>query len=98
MIRKIVALSLTFLLMVGTVFAKELQAIFQKFEDGKVTVTVDDKEKTYPLYKQAIVKLGKKNEQPASTWLKTAKKGTAMLIAVDEDTITEITIEKRKKK
>jgi hypothetical protein len=89
------------------VLADEIDAVFKKCADGRITATVTVKQKnketnkdeeiskemTYPLYAKAKVKLGKKN---ADEWLKTVESGIPLKLLVDEGTVTEISVEWKK--
>lgn len=112
MLRKSIAALLTLFLSLGAVLADEIDAVFKKYADGKITATVTVKQKnketnkeeevskemTYPLYAKAKVKLGKKNaDQSADEWLKTAKSGMQLKLFIDEGTVTEISVERKKK-
>ena len=111
MFKKLLGIGLAFLLAVGAVFAEEVDAIFKKYDDGKLTATVKVKEKdkenkvqevekdvTYEVYAKAKVKFGKKAmDQTATEWLKTVKSGMGMKLFIDEGTVTEISMEKKKK-
>jgi hypothetical protein len=112
MLRKSFAATLVLLLGLGAVLAEEVEAIFKSYSDGKITATVTvkeknketnkleevEKDKTFPVYSKAKVKLGKKNpDQIATDFLKSVKGGMAMKLMVDEGTVTEIVIERKKK-
>ena len=45
MVRHFVAIAVVLGLAAGGLFAEEIKAVFKKYEDGKLTVTVDDKER-----------------------------------------------------
>ena len=111
MFRKFFAAVVASMLVVGGLFADEITGVFKKYDDGKLTATVKVKEKdkdnklqevekdvTYEVYAKAKVKFGKKAmDQTATEWLKTAEKGKAMKLFIDEGTVTEISMEKKKK-
>lgn len=63
MVRKFFAALVALTLVVGGVFADDIVGVFKKFEDGKVTIDVDGKEKVYKVNAEAKVKVGKKGEQ-----------------------------------
>jgi D-lyxose ketol-isomerase len=60
MFRKFFAVLVALTLVVGGLFADDITGVFKKFEDGKVTVEVDGKEKSYKVNADAKIKAGKK--------------------------------------
>jgi hypothetical protein len=93
--RKIVALTLALFLSVGAVFADEIAAVFKKYEDGKLTVTVDEKDKTYAVDTAAKVKFkdkdGNEKEVALTDSFKRFKEGTKIKITVEGDKVTKVT-------
>ena len=87
MFRKFLAAFVAMTLMVGGLFAEEIKGVFKKYEDGKVTISVDDKEKTYKVDKDAKVKI-KKKEVPLTDVLSKWKAGQNGLFTVDGDTLS----------
>ena len=63
MFRKFFAAIVASMLVVGGLFADEIKGVFKKFDDGKVTISVDDKEKTYKVDKDATVKVKKEDDE-----------------------------------
>ena len=82
------------MLVVGGLFADEISALFKKYDDGKITVEVDGKEKTYTVDKAAVYK-GKK-EVPVSEWAAKAKDGAKITLTVEKDVVTSISKTKGK--
>jgi hypothetical protein len=94
MFRKFFAAIVAATLVVGGLFADDIKGVFKKYEDGKVTISVDDKEKTYKVDKEAKVK--RKNEDILLTdalakW-KEGQKGT---FTVKDETVTSAKKEKK---
>jgi len=89
MFRKFFAAVVALMLVVGGLFADEIVAIFKKYDDGKITVEVDGKEKTYKVDKDAVYK-GKK-ERPVADWAAKAKDGTKITLTVEKDVVKSIT-------
>ncbi len=88
MFRKFFAAVVAMMLVVGGLFADEISALFKKFDDDKITVEVDGKEKTYKVGKDAMYK-GKK-EVPVADWAKKAKDGAKITLTVEKDVVTSI--------
>ena len=90
MYRKFAAAFVAMVIAVGAVFAEEIKAVFVKYADLKLTVTVDDKEKVYDVDKDATVKF-KDKEYPLTKALesgKAFKEGTKMILTVEKDKVT----------
>ena len=97
MFRKFFAALVALTLVVGGLFAEDIKGVFKKFEDGKVTIAVDGKEKAYKVNADAKVKFGKK-EIPLVDVLKNEKlwkDGANGTFTVEKD---EVTVAKRDKK
>jgi hypothetical protein len=94
MFRKVVAMSLALVLTVGVLFAEEIQGVFKKFEDGKLTITVDEKEKTFKIPEDLTVKIkgkdGEEKEFKVSAMLEKAKEGRKLTVTVDGDKVTAV--------
>jgi len=71
MLRKFFAAVVASMLVVGGLFADDVKAIFKSYEDGKLVVEVDGKEKTY--------KTGEKFKTKA-------KSGDKVIVVVDGET------------
>ncbi len=98
MFRKFFAAVVALALVAGGLFAEEIKGVFKKFEDGKVTVSVDDKDKTYKVDKDAKVKVGKDQTEVSLTeafgkW-KEGQKGT---FTVKDDVVTNAKKDRKKK-
>lgn|SRR5262245_36075313 len=97
MYRKFLAALVALVIGVGAIFAEEIKAVFVKYDDGKLTVKVDDKEKTYEVDKDAVVKF-KDKEFPLTKALaneKIYKEGTKVTITVEKDKVTKVVREKK---
>jgi hypothetical protein len=95
MFRKFFAAVIAMMLVVGGLFADEISALFKKYDDGKITVEVDGKEKTYTVDKAAVYK--GKAEIPVAEWAKTkAKDGAKITLTVEKDVVTSISKTKGK--
>jgi hypothetical protein len=60
MFRKFFAVLMALTMVVGGLFADDISGVFKKFEDGKVTIEADGKEKTYKVNAEAKIKAGQK--------------------------------------
>jgi len=90
MFRKFFAAIVATMLVVGGLFADEIAAVFKKFDDGKITVEIDGKEKTFKVDEKAVYK-GKK-DVPVAEWAKSKKAADAKItLTVEKDVVTSIT-------
>ena len=98
MYRKFLAALVALVIGVGAIFAEEIQAVFVKYADGKLTVKVDDKEKDYKVDEKATTKT-KDGEVPLTKALESGrfKEGTKMKLTVEKDVVTKIERERKKK-
>jgi hypothetical protein len=96
MFRKCVAAFAALVICVGAIFAEEIKGVFVKFEDGKVTVKVDDKEKTYDVDKDATLKF-KDNEVKLTDVFEKMKEGRTVTLTVEKDKVVKAKLEKKKK-
>jgi hypothetical protein len=96
MFRKFFAALVATTLVVGGLFAEEVKGVFKKFEDGKVTVDVDGKEKTYKVSTDAKVKF-KDKEFPLTDSFKRYKDGVKVTLTVEKDEVTAAKAEFKKK-
>jgi hypothetical protein len=97
MFRKCVAAFAALVICVGAIFAEEIKGVFVKFEDGKVTVKVDDKDKTYEVDKDAVVKF-KDKEFPLTKAMERWKEGDKVILEVEKDKVVKGKREGKKKK
>src|SRR5262245_47450481 len=93
MYRKFLAALVALVIGVGAIFAEEITAVFVKYDSGKLTVKVDDKDKTYDVDKDAKVKVGK--DQKEMTLHETLssdryKEGTKMKLTVEKDKVVKV--------
>lgn len=95
MFRKFFAALVAMTLVVGGLFADEIKGVFKKFEDGKVTVEVDGKEKAYKVNADAKVKV-KDKEIALTDTFKAWKDGQKATFTVEKDEITKAKKEKAK--
>jgi hypothetical protein len=102
--RKIFALTIALMLSVGAVFADEIKAVFKKYADGKITVTVDDKEKTYEVDKDAKMKFGKQGEEKEVSIVdyitnekRGLKDGNKITLTVEKDKVVKVARERGEK-
>ena len=102
MFRKCFAAIIASMLVAGGLFAEDIKAVFKKFEDGKVTVTVDDKEKTYKVDPDASIKFktkgGDEKEVKLVDSFKRYKEGTKVTLTIKDDVVTGAKREFMKKK
>lgn len=94
MYRKFFAAVVAVVLAVGGVFADEIKGVFKKYEEGKITISVDDKEKTYKVDKDAKTKVKKEEvllTEALGKW-KADQKGT---FTVKDDVVTAAKKEKK---
>jgi len=96
MFRKCVAAFAALVICVGAIFAEEIKGVFVKFEDGKVTVKVDDKDKTYEVDKDATFK-GKEKEFKLTDLFEKMKEGRGLTLTVEKDKVVKAKLEKKKK-
>ena len=94
MYRKFVAAFVALVITVGAVFAEEIKCVFVKYDDLKLTVKVNDKEKTYDVDKDATVKF-KDKEFPLTKLLERWEKGKGfkgdnknIIVTVEKDKVT----------
>lgn len=91
MVRKFFAALVALTLVVGGVFADDIVGVFKKLEDGKVTIDVDGKEKTYKVNADAKVKIGKKGDQKEvllTDAFKNWKEGQKATFTVEKEEVT----------
>jgi ribosomal protein L21E len=92
MFRKCFAAVVALMLVAGGLFAEEIKAVFKKFEEGKVTVTVDEKEKTYKVDPDATVKFktkgGEEKEFKVVDSFRRYKEGDKVTLTVKDDVVT----------
>lgn len=101
MFRKCFAAVVASMLVVGGLFADDIRGVFKKFEDGKVTVEVDGKEKTYTVDPDASVKIkikGEEKEFKLVDSFKRYKEGAKVTLTVKDDKVTAAKREGGKKK
>lgn len=96
MYRKFIAVVVALIFAVGGLLADEIKGVFKKFADGKVTITVDDKDKEYTVDKDAKVKV-KKEEILLTEALAKWKEGQKGTFTVEKDVVTNAKKEKRAK-
>jgi hypothetical protein len=90
MFRKFFAALAALTLVVGGLFADDIVGVFKKFEDGKVTIDVDGKEKSYKVNAEAKTKVGKDQKEVLLTdALKNWKDGQKGTFTVDKDEVTK---------
>src|ERR1700676_947375 len=96
MYRKFAAALVALVIAVGAIFAEEIKAVFVKYEDGTITVKVDDKEKKYKVTDETKVKFGKK-EVAATKVLEKGyiKEGRKLTLTVEKEALTVIEPEKQ---
>jgi len=93
MYRKFLAAFVALVIGVGAIFAEEIKAVFVKYDEGKLTVKVDDKEKTYDVDKDATVKRkikGEEKEIPLSKILMRYKADAKVIVTVEKDKVTDV--------
>jgi hypothetical protein len=97
MYRKFLAASVALVIVGGAVFAEEISAIFVKYADGKITVKVDDKEKTYDVDKDAKVKVGKgQKEVSLPEAIERFKEGSKVKLTVENNKVVKARRERGK--
>src|SRR5262249_49497089 len=93
MYRKFLAAIVALVIGVGAIFAEEIKAVFVKYDEGKLTVKVDDKDKTFKDAKDAVYK-GKK-EVPLDELAKNkAKEGAKLIVNTEKDEVTWVKADK----
>jgi hypothetical protein len=101
MFRKCFAAIVASVLVVGGLFAEDIKGVFQKFEDGKVTIKVDDKEKTYKVDENASIKIktkgGDEKEIKLVDSFKRYKEGQTVTLTLKDDVVTGAKREFKKK-
>lgn len=102
--RKIFALSIALMLSVGAVFADEIKAVFVKYEGGKITAKVDDKEKTFVVDTDAKMKFGKQGAEKEVSIVdyitnekRGLKEGDKVTLTVEKDKVIKVARERMKK-
>jgi len=99
MVRKVFAAVVASLLVVGGLFADEIKGKFVKYEDGKVTVDVDGKEKSYKVDPDAKIKRkkdGVEKEVELTKMFSFAKKDTGVTLTVESDIVKNAKFESKK--
>lgn len=94
MFRKFFAVTAALMLVVGGLFAEEIKGVFKKYDEGKVTISVDDKEKTYKVDKDAKVKV-KKEEVLLTEAFGIWKEGQKGVFTVKDDVVTSAKKQKK---
>jgi len=100
MVRQLIALVVAAALTAGGLFADEIKGVFKKYEDGMVTITVDDKAKTYKFDQIAKVKFkfkGEEKEVPLVKMMERMKDGRTVTLIVEKDVVTGAKMEFGKK-
>ena len=102
MFRKFFAAIVASMLVAGGLFADEIKAVFVKFDEGKLTVKVDDKEKVYTVDKDAKTKFKKKGDTDFTEVLLTdtlgkMKADSKITLTVEKDVVTKVAREKKAK-
>lgn len=92
MFRKCIATIVALMLTVGGLYAVEIKGILKSFEDGKVTISVDGKDKTYKVDPDAKMKRkgkdGEEKEFPLTKALEyMSKKGGEVTLTVENDVV-----------
>ena len=95
MFRKFFAAVVALTLVVGGLFADDIEGVFKKFEDGKVTIDVDGKEKTYKVNADAKVKFKEKEFLLVDTF-KRYKDGDKVTLTVEKEEVTKAKRERGK--
>jgi len=95
MFRKLTAVAVALMLVVGGLYAEEIKGEFVKVDGGKVTIKVDGKEKSYKIA-DVKVKIGKDKEGQLSEALGKWKEGTKGTFNVDKDEVNSAKKEKTK--
>jgi hypothetical protein len=88
MYRKCFATVVAALLAVGGLFAEDIKGIFKKFEDGKVTITVDEKDVDYKVSPDAKQKY-KKEEVLVVDVIKKLKAGDKGTYTVEDGSVVK---------
>jgi len=92
MYRKLLAAVAASLFVAGGLFAEEIKGVFKKFEDNKVTVDVDGKEKTYSVDPATKVKRkfnDKEFEFELAKSFGRYKDGTKVTLTVEGDKVVD---------
>ena len=96
MFRKFFAALVAVTMVVGGLFAEEIKgAIFKKYEDGKATFVVDEKEKTFKVDEKAMTKMKKEDVKLTEAFGK-FKADSKFTLTVEKDVITEAKRDKSK--
>lgn len=93
MYRKFLAALVALVIGVGAIFAEEISAIFVKYDEGKLTLKVDDKEKTFDVDKDAKMTIkikGEEKEVLLVDSLKRYKEGRKVKVTVEKDKVTKV--------
>lgn len=97
MIRTVAATVLGCLILVSSIFAKDVKGTFVKYEEGSLTVKVDDKETTFKTDENSVI-VAKKNV-PSKNFSKVfakVKEGAKLELKVsDKDVVEEIKMLKK---
>jgi hypothetical protein len=96
MYRKFLATLVALMIVGGAVFAEEIMGVFVKYDEGKVTIKVDDKEKSYDVDKDAKVKF-KDKEFALTDSLKRYKEGAKVTLTVEGGKVVKAKQERKKK-
>jgi hypothetical protein len=103
MICKSLAVMITGLFCVGGLFAEEIKGVFKKFEDGKLTVDVNDEEKTYKVspdtkFKRKTPDGEKEYDLAEALSSKFLKDGTPIIVVVEKGRVLDFRIDLKSKK
>lgn len=100
MFRKVLALFVALGLAVGAFAADEIKGIFKKYEDGKVTVSVEDKDKTFKVDEKATVKRkikGEEKDVKLVDIISKTKADSKVTLTVEKDLVIDFKQEKKGK-
>jgi len=89
MFRKFFAAVVAVMLVVGGLFAEDITGVFKKYDDGKVTVEVDGKEKTYKVDKDAKIKNKKTGDETLLTEALSKRKADSKITLVVEGDVVK---------
>ena len=82
------------LISAGALLAEEYKGTFKSIKDDKITITIDDKDKTFPLAQDPLVVSDDNKAKAVKGGLKSVKAGTTVTIITEkkDDTETAITV------
>jgi hypothetical protein len=99
---RLLCVSLALAIGTGALLADEVKGTFKKINGDKITITVDNADKTYPLAQDPLVVTDDNKAKAVKGGLKAVKEGTAVTVITekkdDKETVITVKVKAGKKK